>query len=229
MKIKEIKLLTNNIESLKHFYVEIMGLSISKSTNISVTFHAGESLLTFTECENPENPYYHYAFNITENKIEKAMDWLKAREIGLNLIDGKEDYYSATWNAHSIYFYDPAGNIVEFIARHNLASHSDGEFISADILNISEIGLAVEDLGKAVEYLLSYYKEQIYISSNSMFAPIGDEAGLLILSSLNRNWLGSNKKVEIFPIDIFITSDQEEEMGVLQYPYKIIRSDEGKL
>jgi catechol-2,3-dioxygenase len=229
MKIKEIKLLANNIESLKHFYAEIMGFSISNSTNISVTFHAGESLLTFTECEIPENPYYHFAFNITENKKDKAISRLKARGILFNLIEGKEDYYSATWNAHSIYFYDPAGNIVEFIARHNLVSHSDGDFKRADILNISEIGLAVEDVGKAAEYLLSYYKEQIYISSNSMFAPIGDEAGLLILSSLNRNWLGSNKKVEIFPIDIFITSDQEEELSVFQYPYKIIRSDEGKI
>jgi hypothetical protein len=40
-------------------------------------------------------------------------------------------------------FLRPAGNIVEFIARHNLVSDSDGDFKSADILNISEIGLAV--------------------------------------------------------------------------------------
>jgi catechol 2,3-dioxygenase-like lactoylglutathione lyase family enzyme len=222
IKIKEIQLFANNIESLKHFYSEIMGLPVSCSTNISVTFQAGASLLTFTESEAPVHPYYHFAFNISENKKDKSIHWLKARGIGLNLIEGKEDYHSLSWNAHSIYFYDPAGNIVEFIARHSLENHSDGDFTSSDILNISEIGFAVEDVGKVVEYLQSYYKEQIYISSNSMFAPIGDEEGLLILSSLKRNWLGSNKKVEISPLEIIISGERNEESSLLHYPYKII-------
>jgi hypothetical protein len=53
-------------------------------------------------------------------------------------------------------------------------------------------------------------------------APIGDEEGLFILSSLNRNWLGSNKKAEIFPLDIIISGERNEESSLFHYPYKII-------
>jgi catechol-2,3-dioxygenase len=222
MKIKEIKLLTNNIKNLKYFYSELLRFPIVSSFNNSITFQAGESLLSFIESELPENPYYHFAFNISENKKDKAINWLKDKGIGLNLIDGKEAYYSLSWNSHSIYFYDPSGNIVEFIARHNSPSNSESDFINIDILNISEIGLAIEDVEKTSEFLQSYYDEQIYIASNSMFAPIGDEEGLFILSALNRNWLGSNKKVEIFPLDILITCGKEDVSYLFHYPYKII-------
>lgn len=137
------------------------------------------------------------------------------------LINEEEDYFSESWNSHSIYFYDPAGNIVELIARHNLINKLDNEFSYGDLLNISEIGMPAEDVTSLSGYLLEQYKEQIYISGNSKFTPIGDEEGLIILSSLDRNWLGSNKKVKKFPLEIFIVNGREETMQVQKYPYII--------
>ena len=50
------------------------------------------------------------------------------------------------WNAHSIFFLDPAGNIVEYIARHDLNDGDASPFSWGDILYASEIGLIVDDV-----------------------------------------------------------------------------------
>ncbi|WP_260321042.1 hypothetical protein [Peribacillus simplex] len=40
--------------------------------------------------------------------------------------------------AHAFYFYDPSGNIVEFISRYEIAKDSIEPFSVKSILNISE-------------------------------------------------------------------------------------------
>ena len=60
-------------------------------------------------------PFYHYAINIPANKIEEAKDWLSNRVRLLWMEDYKDDIADfVNWHAKSIYFYDPAGNIVVF-------------------------------------------------------------------------------------------------------------------
>ncbi|MFC4776115.1 VOC family protein [Paenibacillus sp. GCM10023252] len=221
MKIQEIKLLTSSLDSLIEFYSRILELPIIERSVAHVTFQIGSSKLVFEISDEVANPYYHFAFNITESKKDLAISWLKAKGITINLFNDEEDYFSESWNSHSIYFYDPVGNIVELIARHNTKNKLGHEFSYEDLLNISEIGMPARDVITLSGYLLEQFKEHIYISGNSMFAPIGDEEGLLILSSLDRNWLGSNKKVEIFPLEIFIATGREETIQVQKYPYLI--------
>ena len=48
------------------------------------------------------------------------------------------------WNANAVYFYDNNGNILEFIARHDLQNNQFTPFNSESILNISEIGIVSE-------------------------------------------------------------------------------------
>ncbi len=47
------------------------------------------------------------------------------------------------WHARSVYFFDPAGNIVELIARDDLNDVADGAFSSRQFRNISETGLVL--------------------------------------------------------------------------------------
>ncbi len=222
MKIDEIKLFTNRLDDLKDFYYRIMELPIIKSSNTAFTVEVGSSKLTFELNDTVINPYYHFAFNIVESKNKLALKWLESRNINLNRINDSDDYYSESWNSHAIYFYDPAGNIVELIARHNLEHPSDSDFTYEDMLNISEIGLPSEDVIELSEFLQFQYSEQIYISGNSMFTPIGDEEGLFILSSLDRDWLGSNKKVEMFPLEIVIDNGIDGTILIPGHPYTII-------
>lgn len=221
MKIKEIRIFTNNLNELKNFYSDLLGFSLIFNDQNLVSFQVGSSILSFIETKEIANPYYHFAFNITESKKDKCITWLKQKGININLINGYEDYFSKSWNSHSIYFYDPSGNILELIARHDLKSDDDKEFKTTDIINISEIGFPVNDVKFASDELINKYNVEVYKDSNDVFAPMGNEDGLFILSGLNRNWLGSNKKVEIFPLELTILSSKESDERFLSYPYII--------
>jgi hypothetical protein len=202
MKIKEITLHANSLDGIRNFYIDILELSVLEENNHKISIIGGTSILSFILSKESEAPYYHFAMNITENKRDQALHWLKNKGVEINQIDGQDDYYSVSWNSHSIYFYDPLGNIVEFIARHNIVEDDQGNFISEDIKNISEIGFPVEE-----------------VPNVSAFAPLGDEEGLFILSGLNRNWLGSNKAVKVFPLAVEIYSNVDCNENLLNYPY----------
>lgn len=141
--------------------------------------------------------------------------------IEINKIDGQDAYYSDSWNSHSIYFYDPSGNVVEFIFRHNTIEESNGSFTIEDMKNISEIGIPAENVPAVSSMVQSKFNVEIYMDANEVFCPLGDEEGLFILSSLDRNWLGSSKKVEVFPLTISICSDVSSVERLLHYPYVI--------
>jgi hypothetical protein len=89
-----------------------------------------------------------------------------------------------------VYFKDAAGNVLEFIARHNLKNAVNGDFDSKQILNISEIGLPSEDVvGLATEICqrldVSVFRQQ----ANETFTPVGDDDGLLIIPVRDRIWI----------------------------------------
>jgi len=222
MNLAEIKLLANRLDVLKEFYCSTLELPLIEYSHSMLSIQAGSSKLIFVHSADVIDPYYHFAFNITEDKVEQALKWLQDKAIPINQVEGKDVLNSESWNSDSIYFYDPAGNIVEFIARHSVRQGSDAkEFSALDILNISEIGLPAEDVLGLSAYLQKKYEEPEYRSGNAMFTPIGDEEGLMILSSLDRNWLGSGKKVSIFPIEVVLNKGTTSIDSVLQYPYKI--------
>ncbi|RIE04922.1 hypothetical protein [Cohnella faecalis] len=163
---------------------------------------------TFPEIEWP-NPYI----------------WLSSRGISLNLLpQNKYQLISTTWNSTSIYFYDYAGNIVEFIARHNLNYSSTSPFTSNSLLNISEIGLVVSDVPSTRELLRSRFSIDGYKNNNDCsFAAVGDEDGLFILTAHNRIWLGSNKEAKIYKTEVEIEGAVTKgELIFKDYPYKII-------
>lgn len=222
MIIREIKLLTSRLEALRSFYVDVLGFSLDRSDERSFTVDAGASKLTFAACETGAEPYYHFAFNITESKIESAIAWLTGKGIVPSVVDQSPVVYSESWQSHSVYFGDPAGNVVEFIARHRRPSQSEPGFSLEDVLNVSEIGLPANDVDELSRFLRSELAVEVYLEGNSIFTPIGDEDGLLILSSLERCWLGSDKKVAIFPVEVTLGIGGRRSIPVLPYPYVIL-------
>lgn len=224
LKIIEINLLANGIRSLKEFYSRVLELPLLTESDNSFTVMVGSSQLTFSESPSNMQPYYHFAFNITNYKYEAALKWLKEKGITINQINESEIHYFKAWQAHSIYFYDPAGNIVGLIARESTQQQSiisRSNFSPTDILNVSEIGLPATDVSELSHYIQDLLNEQVYISSNTLFSPIGDEEGLIIISSLDRHWKGSNKQVKIFPVEVSTQSEKEGRIQLLHYPYSI--------
>ena len=91
------------------------------------------------------------------------------------------------WNAHSVFFLDPAGNVVEYIARHDLKNGDTAPFSWADILYVSEIGLVVDDVAAAAAGdqddggASSPYK-----GGSGEFMAMGDEYGLVLVMKRGR-------------------------------------------
>lgn len=189
MKLEHIQIQTNNIQKTIAFYQDILELPIIEKSKNSVTIQAGNSVLQCTE--NPAfDSVYHFAFNIPENKLEEAMEWCKDKVALIRIEDQNAIANFENWNANAVYFYDNNGNLLEFIARHDLHNSQTEKFSSKSILNISEIGIVTEnplELGNKLtaKHGLNFFSKN---ANSALFAAVGDDEGLLILVRPNRNW-----------------------------------------
>jgi len=69
------------LAAMKAFYGTTVDLGIREDTPQRLTIEAGETRITFlasTDVAEGRAPFYHFAFNIPENKILQALEWQKA-------------------------------------------------------------------------------------------------------------------------------------------------------
>lgn len=222
MRIHELRLLTARLAEQKEFYTRTLGLPLVDEQNDLMALQAGETKLIFVQTQEGSEPYYHFAFNITENKLLQAKAWIAERHVNLSK-DDADNWYSKSWNSNALYFYDPAGNIVEFIAWHTLANTQEGPFTERDILCVSEIGLVQDNVAAAVTTLREKVRVEIYKGSISEeFAALGDEHGLFILSKRGRTWLASDKSSQVYPVDASIQDGNGYDFAELPYTIRTI-------
>jgi hypothetical protein len=182
MHIRALTLETNNCAALEYFYAELLGLP--KVGN--GIFLIGSSCLHFVERPN-SSAKYHFAINIPENQIQEAISWLE-RRTPILLETSQKPVVFPDWDAHSVYFLDPAGNILELIARHELHNASDAPFSAGSLLCISEIGLPVPDALVFAGWVGETLGILSYRDGETSFAPLGDAHGLMIAVALGREW-----------------------------------------
>lgn len=223
MIIKGLELFTDKPDELKKFYSQTLGLELIREDARSFSVKAGKSVLTFSLTADFTKPFYHFAFNIPENKLSEAKVRMSAK---LNLIslNGEDEFDFRSWNAHSIYFYDPSGNIIELIARHNLNNSSSEEFSGKSILSISEIGLPVYNVENFFEEISREYKIPLFSGDKKEFCAAGDDNGLFIIVNKGRKWFPDCGPARIFPLVINILSEKIKETEFEKLPYKIISS-----
>jgi len=219
MKIREIILFTNLLNEQRSFYSDILELEIISSDNESFSVKAGASVITFKAASGDDNPQYHFAFNIPENQLAATKEWALKR-FELITLDGEDEFNFESWNAHSVYFYDPAGNIVEFIARHNLRNRSDEAFSGKSILSVSEIGLPVKNVKEFFDKISSELKIPLFSGDEKNFAAMGDDEGLFIIVPEDRRWFPDCYDSKIFPVKVkiecgIITTIQFEDLPYL--------------
>jgi catechol 2,3-dioxygenase-like lactoylglutathione lyase family enzyme len=233
-RIKSLKLLTTSaLDVMKDFYHLKLGLEIVEFSAQSLTLLAGLTELTFVRTFAPLRPFYHFAFNIPENKIEKAFQWQKKKcalvmpRPGDSRNPEKDIVHFTHWNAHSIFFLDPAGNLVEYIARHDLANAEDGEFSSKDILYASEIAFMVDEPIQIAQKIQKKFDLKVYKQPelNDDFNPMGDAMGLLLVIKKGVIWTGhpnQPNKTDIFKTEVVIGGEYVIDFwNIENYPYSI--------
>lgn len=195
-RFRSVTLLASDPPRLITFYRDTLELPCTLDGG-SLLVRAGESEVRFDPAPAKTEPVYHFAFNVCENLIEEALTWLRGR----TRVTQDKVFHFESWNAHSIYFFDPAGNILEFIARHSLTSRSAGPFSAKHILSVSEVGWVVKDVPAEVRSLQHYVDLEPYGTPSEDFAAVGDEEGLLIVVQEGREWFASEGvKASDFPV-----------------------------
>ncbi|MGP1310275.1 MAG: VOC family protein [Phycisphaerales bacterium] len=220
MRILAATILAKDPLALAEWYRDTLGMAIVEGEAASgsdraggpedAAIEAGETLLCFTPAPPGERPVYHFAFDVRENKIGKARKWLV--ESGVELLtdrdSGEVTVHFKQWNAHGVYFRDPAANIVELIARHDLPTGSSGRWdVADDILWISEVGVVVDHAMGTMLDLDRRLGLPVYIGADAEegFAPVGDEEGLLIVVEKGRTWMPDHvDKADAWPARIVV-------------------------
>ncbi len=200
MIIERLKLYTAKPEEQWQFYTETLGFGGNKISSHAFELLAGETLLAFEE--SGEEPYYHFAFNIPSYQPEEALEWLRDKVDILK--DGEEELIDfSNWNAYAMYFSDPAGNIVEFIARRDLDRKTEAPFTTESILSVSEIGLPVEEVETAFRQLEQEAGVPFYSGNKDDFCAAGDPQGLfIIVDHQNKEWYPTDIPARSFPLDV---------------------------
>ena len=111
-RIRSLRLETATpLSEMKAYYGDLLGLEVLHERSTELTIKAGETPITFVIGESGGGgaPFYHFAFNIPQNKLLAAREWQRARTSliapSANLRDPRypEDVvHFAHWNAHSV-------------------------------------------------------------------------------------------------------------------------------
>lgn len=217
--ISELRLETHKLSALERFYREELGLP-TKRHGDELIIDAGTTRIVFAPAKEGK-PFYHVAFNIPENKLKSAVQWQKKRT---NLVRRNENdvVHFSKWNADSVFFRDPAGNLLEYIARHDLKNATTGDFSTRDILYASEIGLVVDDIPKTVAAANTHLNLDIYRDNSQSFASIGDEHALLVVVKRDRKWFPARMRpAKVFPLTATLRGLKRHKLVMNEYEYRI--------
>lgn len=242
-RILALELLTAApLGAMKDFYHGALGLGVTDERNERLTIAGGATPITFVHVpardatEAAASPFYHFAFNIPQNKIRAARDWQRARSellpipLALRDPDYPDDVVNyAHWNAHSVFFFDPAGNVVEYIARHDLKNDAGGGdagggFDGRDILYASEIAFVTDDVAAMSAALQRAASVEPYRGASHQFTALGDERGLLLVMKRGRviSFDSPQKKlVDVFKTTARVRGARGGEYRPTDYPYEL--------
>ena len=229
--ITGLRLVTSvSLSTMKDFYHGVLGLPVLAEGPTEITIAGGQTPITFANIAlDSDAPFYHFAFNIPENKLLAAREWQAERTPLIppypRLRDSrypKDVVHFQSWNSHSVFFWDPAGNLLEYIARHDLNNGAPGGFTSEDILYASEIAMVVDDVSATAARLRETFGLEQYRRGSEVFTAVGDESGLLLVMKRGRV-LGfdEGKGAGVYPTAATIRGKAAALYTVPEFPYEV--------
>lgn len=233
-RILALRLLTAApLDKMHDYYCKVLEMDLIRQSESELEIRAGRTRITFVRTESePNAPFYHFAFNIPENKVRAAHDWQAERGPLMPTPVYMQDRnfpitvrHFRNWNAHSVFFWDPAGNILEYIGRHTMKNAAKGPFTPDDILYASEIAFVADDVPAIAEAIEDRFALPQYLQASAAFHAIGDEYGLLLIFKRGRTSGAAVKnpqKFDVFPVEATVRSDKS--LKIPDFPYGINRA-----
>jgi len=214
MHIKAVHLKTNNLPALHEFYAQTLELPINRVDDDYLSIQIGTSELIFTRGIPAQ---YHLAFNVPQNTFLASKVWVGNRTGLIPTVNGQDEMDFPAWDAHSAYFYDSAGNVLEIIARHRLKNDRNMAFGGRSLLNISEVGLGVTNVQATTQLICNTFDLPIFDGEGSdVFSAIGNDDGLLIVVPLGREWFPNSRvDAEDVPLKVVFAHDRP---GTIELP-----------
>jgi catechol-2,3-dioxygenase len=142
----------------------------------------------------------HFAVNVPPERFEEAVAWARAQTALL-----QEDVAFPLWRARAAYYFDPAGNLVELIARER----APGDEL---LIEVSEVGLPVEDVGAAADFLEAELGLPHFSGDRESFSAMGDDRGLFILVPVGREWLFTDRPSGDAPVAVTVEGERAGEL-----------------
>ena len=210
MNIQHVTMYASNFEATKQFYLIHLAFPHTSEDENSFTIQAGQTTVTFRKAAEGETPFYHFAFNVPSNQFNEAKAWASSKVTLSTEEEGYDEVYFENIDAKSIYFEDPAGNIVEFICRLSDATASAEPFSAASLQKMSEMSLAVQNKVEAFKLLNDV---GIFNRNDEEITPTGltfmgerEDATYVLLVNEGRTWYFSSKKAISYPLFITLTN-----------------------
>jgi hypothetical protein len=165
-------------------------------------FHEPRYGATRVRFEEGPSVCSHFAVNVPPERFDEGVAWARERA-SLH----REDVPFPNWRARSAYYFDPVGNVIELIARER----APGDEL---FLEVSEVGLPVDDVGHAVEWLESKLGLPHFDGDRRNFSAMGDDRGLFIVVPVGRPWLFTDEPAPDAPLRVTIDSDRSGSLTV---------------
>jgi len=185
--ITHLDLATADLAPLRDFYTQTLGLPLVDTASESFSLGVGATRLTFAQSRTAYR--YHFAFSLPMAQFDSALVWIKARTPTIVDNAGTEVFEFTDWSARAFYFYDSAGNILEFIARHRKTDEASQTFTPQGLTSVCEIGLATLDVLATVHRLQTELGLTVFDGEGSdTFTAVGKPSGLFIVVKQDRPW-----------------------------------------
>jgi catechol 2,3-dioxygenase-like lactoylglutathione lyase family enzyme len=174
------------------FYADTLGFSVDDQGS-SATIQVGSTQMVL-QADEDQVSFYHFAFLIPDAHFEQALAYVKYRDIEIipNRESGSDITYWENQTGRSFYFFDPDGNIAEFITRPTLGYESSNDFSIREVIKMNEIGTPVPDPMSTVETLERDFgipvEDRFKQHFSSTFCWYGDYSGVLLVVREGRNW-----------------------------------------
>lgn len=179
---------------LPAFYRDVLGLPLDGDA-----IRIGETVLRFAPRDG--EPFYHFALLVPGDRFDAALAWARAT------VEVLGDVFDAeAWDARAVYFHDPAGNIVELIAHHELEQNGRaGDFSAHELVGFSELGI----VGDPLELLRRLEAVGLRMWDGTIEEPgrlafVGEQGRTLILAPTGRGWMPTERPAEPHPVELVL-------------------------